>query len=80
MYDKIDKTQYKLRIVAKAITYAEELTGTNTGNYLKFLLESMQTNESFYFGQLEGAVIEAEGEVDWDIIKSKLRIGQHLDE
>ena len=68
-----DKTQYKLRIVAKAITYAEELTGTQTGDYLNFLLEHMRSSESFFFGQLEGAVIEAEGEV---MAPSKIRTGE----
>lgn len=59
------QTQYKLEIVAKAITYSEELAGTTTGDYLKFLLDQMRSSESYYSGQLESAVIEAEEQVDF---------------
>ena len=68
-----DNTSRKLRVVAQAVTYAEELTGTPTGAYLKVLLTNMVTNEPFYFAQLESAVIEAEKQV---IAPSKLRTGE----
>ncbi len=54
-------SNYKQGVIAKALTYSEELHGTPTGSYLKMLLDSMSNkNTSFYFPQLEGAVLEAE--------------------
>lgn len=56
---------YAASIVAKAIVYKDLLAGTQTGDYLEMLLKTYKDRESrdgFHFGQLEGAVIEAEAE------------------
>ena len=58
---------YAAGIMAKAIVYKDALAGTQTGDYLKMLVDAYKDPESrggFYFGQLEGAVIEAEAEAE----------------
>jgi len=57
---------YAASIVAKAIVYKDLLAGTQTGDYLKMLVDTYKdpdSREGFYFGQLEGAVMEAEDEI-----------------
>ena len=58
--------RYAAGIVAKAIVYKDELAGTQTGDYLKMLVNAYkdpESREGFYFPQLIGAVMEAEDEI-----------------